>query len=103
MALGMLFTRGLYDRMNGRFDRVREMGRKRLEETGREAYHSEQEEVLCSAASPHIRGVVRSKQPKSVLSYDVSIAYPFVVLRFCYRRLRRRGEGYSSRPMRPLS
>ena len=38
MALGMFFLRGLYDRVNARFDRVREMGRKRLEETGREAY-----------------------------------------------------------------
>lgn len=38
MALGMLFVRGLYDRLNGRFDRIREMGRKSLEDMGREAY-----------------------------------------------------------------
>jgi hypothetical protein len=38
MALGMFFLRGLYDRVNGRFDQIREMGRKKLEKMGREAY-----------------------------------------------------------------
>jgi hypothetical protein len=38
MAFGMIFLRGLYDKMNGRFDRVREIGRERLQKMGRDGY-----------------------------------------------------------------
>ena len=38
MSLSILFVRGLYDKLNARFDTVREMGRKKLDEKGREAY-----------------------------------------------------------------
>jgi hypothetical protein len=38
MALGMFFLRGLYDKLNARFDRVREIGRKTLQETKKDAY-----------------------------------------------------------------
>jgi hypothetical protein len=38
MALRTFLTRGLHDRLNARFDRIREIGRKKLDETGRETY-----------------------------------------------------------------
>jgi len=38
MALGTFLSRGLHDRLNARFDRIREIGRKKLEEMSREAY-----------------------------------------------------------------
>jgi hypothetical protein len=49
LAVSTFFLRGLYDRLNARFDSIRAIGRKKLDEIGRETYISRKNKLHVPA------------------------------------------------------